>query len=61
MIDFIIIAVVAVIIGLAGGYVYKSAKAGKTCIGCPHNGNCASRSCPGSCNGCGGNCPSQKK
>ena len=60
MIDIIIIAVVAVMVGLAGGYVYKSFKAGKTCIGCPSNGSCASRGCGRNCPGCGGNCLSKK-
>ena len=55
MIDFIIIAVVAVILGMAGGYVWKSVKAGKTCIGCPDSGSCS-----GNCAGCGGSCPSRK-
>jgi len=41
MIDFAIIAVVAVIAGLAGRYIYKSKKAGKTCVGCPYGGNCS--------------------
>ena len=40
MVDFIIVAVVAAIVGLAGWYVRKSFKAGKTCIGCPHSGSC---------------------
>lgn len=44
----IIIAVIAVIICLAGGYIHKQKKRGVKCIGCPNG--CA-------CNGtCGGNC-----
>ena len=49
MIDLIILAVVAAIVGGAGRYVYKSFKAGKTCIGCPSNGSCS-----GNCKGCSG-------
>ena len=45
MVDIVIIAVIAVITGLAAFYVYKSKKQGKKCIGCPYNGNCASCSC----------------
>ena len=59
--DILILAVVAVIMGLAGRYVYKSVRAGKTCIGCPENGSCASKGCSGNCAGCGGSCPSRTK
>ena len=38
--NIIIIAVVAVIIGLASLYVYKAKKSGKKCIGC--SGKCSS-------------------
>ena len=51
MADILIIAIVALIVGLAGGYVYKAKKAGKTCIGCPDSGKCS-----GNCSGCSGNC-----
>ena len=61
MIDFLIIAVVAVIVGLAGWYVWKSVKAGKTCIGCPDNGKCASHGCSGNCSGCSGACGGCKR
>ena len=47
MTDFIIIVIIAGIIGLAAGYVYKAKKSGKKCIGCP-DGGCAGCSC-----GCG--------
>lgn len=46
--NYIIIAVVAVIICLAGFYVYRAKKSGKKCIGCPNGGS----------NGCGGSCSS---
>lgn len=51
--DFLIIAILAVIVGAAAWYVYKAKKNGKKCIGCP-DGGCSS--CPGSCQsscGCG--------
>ena len=41
MTDFLIIAIVALISGLAGHYIYKEKKSGKTCIGCPHSGKCS--------------------
>jgi len=50
-VDWIIIAVIAVIIGLAAFYVIKAKKSGKKCIGCP--ADCLN-SCQGSCNGCSG-------
>ena len=45
MADLLIIAAIVLILGLAGRYVYKEKKAGKTCVGCPYGGNCS---------GCGG-------
>ena len=47
MADFIIIAVIALIVGAAGGYIYKEKKRGTRCIGCP-----SAKTCGGSC-GCG--------
>lgn len=55
----IVIAVIAVILGLAIWYVIKSKKSGKKCIGCP-DGCCTSSqkkeefSCSGSCSCCCG-------
>lgn len=46
-IDLLILACVAVILGLAGGFVILSKKRGKGCIGCPDSGNCS-----GNCCGC---------
>ena len=45
--NFIIIAVIVVIIGLALFYIYKSKKNGKKCIGCPYSDSCG-KNC--SCN-----------
>ena len=43
--NLIIIALVAVIVALAGAYVYKEKKKGKKCIGCPEGSKCASGNC----------------
>ncbi|MBQ7330675.1 MAG: FeoB-associated Cys-rich membrane protein [Oscillospiraceae bacterium] len=50
-IDYIIIGVVAVVIGLVLFYIHKAKKKGVKCIGCPDGGNCS-----GNCSGCSGNC-----
>ena len=45
MIDLILILILALILGLAGRYVYKAKKTGSVkCIGCP-SGGCST--CPG--------------
>ena len=54
--DYIIIAVIGLILGLAGAYVYKAKKSGKKCIGCPDSGkgySCGQGGC-GGCTGCSG-------
>ncbi|MBR4050659.1 MAG: FeoB-associated Cys-rich membrane protein [Clostridia bacterium] len=43
--NYIIIAVVAIIVVLAALYIYKAKKSGKKCIGCPY-----ADSCQGACN-----------
>ena len=45
MVDFLIILLIAAILGGAGFYIYKSKKAGAKCIGCPHAKNCGSQHC----------------
>lgn len=53
--NIIIIAVIAVIVGVAAWYVYKSKKSGKKCIGCP-DGCCCSQKEQGKCScGCDDN------
>ena len=49
--NIILIAILALIIGLAARYVYKAKKRGTKCIGCPSG-------CPGAsnCSGCCGAC-----
>ena len=46
MTDFLIIAVVALILGAAARYIYKAKKSGAKCIGCPH-----AKTCGGGCGG----------
>lgn len=53
IIDYVIIAVIAAIVGVAAWYVHRSKKSGKKCIGCPDGGSC-SGNCAG-CTGCGSN------
>ena len=50
MVDLIAIVVIAAIVGIAAGYIYKEKKRGAKCIGCPDSGSCG-----GNCGGCG-NC-----
>ena len=53
-VDYVIIAVIVLIIGFSVFCIYKSKKSGKKCIGCPDSGSCS-----GKCNGCSGNCGRQ--
>ena len=50
-IDYILIAIVAAIVGGAAFYIYKAKKSGKKCIGCPDAGSCS-----GNCSGCKCSC-----
>ncbi len=57
--DFIVIAVIVVIIGLALAYIIKAKKSGQKCIGCPDAKNCG-----GSCGTCAYTCsknPAEKQ
>lgn len=45
-VDYIILAVVAAIMGAAAWYVRRAKKKGKKCIGCPDD-------CSGNCQNCG--------
>jgi len=51
MTDFIVLAVVAAIVALAGSYVYRAKKKGQKCIGCP-NGCACGKEGGSSCTGC---------
>lgn len=55
--NLIIILVVAAIVGIAAGYIYRAKKRGVKCIGCPDGATCSGScgSCSGSCGGCGSN------
>ena len=52
-IDILVIAVIAVIVGLVMWYIHRSKKKGIKCIGCPEGAKCS-----GNCSGCTGNCGS---
>ena len=56
IVDYIVIAVIGLIIGLAVGYIRREKKQGKKCIGCPDSGTCA-----GNCGCCGRNCGNGQK
>lgn len=49
MLDFIIIAILLLIVGTASYYIYRAKKSGKKCIGCPDSGACS-----GHCSQCSG-------
>ena len=56
-IDYLIIAIIVIIVGGAAFYIYKAKKSGKKCIGCPDSKTCSSSGgCSGKCSGCGGAC-----
>ena len=44
-IDYVILAVLAVIVGLVIFYIVRSKKSGAKCIGCPHSKTCSSCNC----------------
>ena len=50
-IDYLIIGMIVVILGLAVLYIRKARKKGIKCIGCPDGAKCAGR-----CAGCSGHC-----
>ena len=50
--DYLIIALIVAILGLAALFVYKSKKSGKKCIGCPDSCACSNANCTGGCTGC---------
>ena len=43
--DWIVMGVLALLLGLVVFYIYRSKKSGQKCIGCPH-----SKTCSGNCN-----------
>ncbi len=54
-VDYLILAVILLIVGGAAFYIYKAKKSGKKCIGCPDSGTCS-----GSCSCCSYNCGKNK-
>ncbi|MBQ3550264.1 MAG: FeoB-associated Cys-rich membrane protein [Clostridia bacterium] len=55
MVNFIIIAIVVLIVAGIGFYLYRAKKRGDHCIGCPYGKQC-SKNCQGSCDqGCNDN------
>lgn len=46
--NFIIVAVILLIVGGAVAYIIKEKKKGAVCVGCPHAGECAKKR-KGSC------------
>ncbi len=47
MVNVIAILILAVILGIAIGYLYRAKKRGETCIGCPY-----AKQCGGKCSSC---------
>lgn len=47
--NLIIIAIVLVIVFLAGCYIYRAKKSGARCIGCPYGKNCGTKKCSSQC------------
>ena len=43
--DYIVIAVIAGILGAIALYLYKAKKKGQKCIGCPYSKDCGSCQC----------------
>ena len=43
MTDVIVIAILAVILGLAAGYLYRTKKRGAKCVGCPYAKECSGK------------------
>lgn len=56
-IDFVVIGIIALIVGGAIAFMIISNKRGKKCIGCSESGSCPAHkdgtsTCSGNCNGC---------
>ena len=52
IVDYIIIAVIVLILGFSVWFIRKSRKSGKKCIGCPDSCACSSGNCGCGCGGC---------
>ena len=56
-IDYVVIGIIALIVGGAIAFMIISNKRGKKCIGCSESGSCPAHksgasTCSGNCNGC---------
>ena len=49
-VDFIVIGIIVIIIGLAVFYIVKAKTSGQKCIGCPYAKQCGNK-CNGGCSG----------
>lgn len=49
--DIILIVIIALIVGLAGFYIWRQKKKGSKCIGCPYGNSCCKNTENGGC-GC---------
>lgn len=58
MIDFVVGAIIVVIVGSALAYIIRSRKNGIKCIGCPDAKTCSSSHTGNVVSSCGGNCGS---
>lgn len=62
--DYIILAILVMVIAAIIIYLYRAKKSGQVCVGCPHSKQCASskdgQGC-GNCGACGMNCPSKQQ
>ena len=45
MTDILVLAVIALMVGGAGLYIYKAKKRGAKCIGCPNSKSCSGCGC----------------
>lgn len=55
-VDYILIAIVLLVVGGAALYIYRAKKRGQKCIGCP-----SAHQCSGQCSNCSHGCKSAKK
>jgi len=56
-IDYVIAAIIVLIIGSVLWYIHRAKKKGVKCIGCPDGAKCSGNCdcCSGNCGGCGDN------
>lgn len=47
--DYLVIAIIVIILGLAIFYIVRAKKSGQKCIGCPHSKTCASKNVNNCC------------